>query len=183
MKKKTPFTQHGGENVSKERFAISNPGPSRARPGPRQSAEAPPTKHSCSQYCTRISKIIPSAQTSKIFLKTFCKEFIENSKQNCHCTMHTLFTECSVWDVQAWTYLKKSPLYIFLCRFGHRMAPFAPFANLATKWRYLHCLQVQSKVGTTCIVTLPGIALFSSSVGIFISQSHIKEVSTSCQSQ
>ena len=54
----TPSTVSKAEICQKQDNAISSPGPSTAPPGPRQSAEAPPTKHSCSPYCPpRFSKV------------------------------------------------------------------------------------------------------------------------------
>ena len=37
------------------------------------------------------------------------------------------------------------------CKLGHQMAPLALVANLATRWRYLHKLQIWPPDGATCI--------------------------------
>ena len=46
------------------------------------------------------------------------------------------------------------------------MALLALIANLTTRWRYLHQMQILPPDGATCIATLPRIALLTSSVGI-----------------
>ena len=191
--------------MSKERFAISSPGSSRAPPGPRQSAEAPPTKHSCSQYCPRISKVIQSTKTSKILFENICKGFIGNSKQNTlnpravvigtgidgtgklvhfgrtvtaqcvHCSVFPL--GCSSLDASLkvpWKYMYRHVFTFYT---------FPPSSNNPEDC-HKHCMQVcnvcKFSQQLAPLALSQGIALFSSSVGIFFSQSHIKEVSTSC---
>ena len=36
------------------------------------------------------------------------------------------------------------------CKFGHQMAPLALVANMATRWRHLHYLQIWPPDGVTC---------------------------------
>ena len=52
------------------------------------------------------------------------------------------------------------------CKYNHQETPFVLIANLATRWHHLHPLEIWLPVGTTCITTLPWVALLTSSVSI-----------------
>ena len=50
-----------------------------------------------------------------------------------------------------WTWQQYGTTYIS-CKFGHQMAPLALVANMATRWRHLHRLQIWAPDGDTCII-------------------------------
>ena len=55
----------------------------------------------------------------------------------------------------------------------HQLAPLAMVINLSTRWGHLHWFELWPPGRATCIATLPMIVVLTSSVVIFISQSHI----------
>ena len=66
-------------------------------------------------------------------------------------------------------------------KFGQQMALLALVINFATKWRYLYWFQSWPPVCTTCIVTLPWIAILALSVSIELVSSSARVTSVKSQ--
>ena len=54
-------------------------------------------------------------------------------------------------DSVTWIELGNKITTYISCVFGHQMAPFTFVANLASRWRHLHKLQIWPPDGATCI--------------------------------
>ena len=67
------------------------------------------------------------------------------------------------------------------CKFDHQITPLALVANLATRWRHLHCIQRWPPDCVTCIATLPWIALLALSVSIELVSSSARVTSVKSQ--
>ena len=146
MKKKHPLPSTGVKMCQKRGLPYQTLAP----PGLDRGHDSPPRPPRPSTAVLNIvrgfQKLFHLPRLARFFWKHFAKNLLKILNK----TVTAQCIHCSL-NVQAWTYLKKSPLYIFMqiwspdgaicsiCKFSHQVALLALFASLVESWHHLHC--------------------------------------------